>query len=82
MAGSPGSAAETRTIHGNNAGNSGPPEGHRCHYRGAERAAGTEPSPAAHSAASVCPHVPGTGCCQQEINLSVIEKIHSFYLDA
>lgn len=50
MAGSPGSAAETRTIPGNHAGNAGPPEGHRCHYRGAERAAGTEPSPAAQPA--------------------------------
>lgn len=49
MAGSSGSAAETTTVPGYNAGNSGPSEGHRCHYRGAERAAGTEPSPPAHS---------------------------------
>lgn len=34
------------------------------------------------NAASVCPHVPRTGWCQQEINLSAIEKIHSYYLDA
>lgn len=34
------------------------------------------------SAANVCPHVPGTGWCQQDVCLSAIEKNHNFYLDA